>query len=48
MYLIQWLDYSDREDCIEELFEHMIPALKKLYKFHKSNPDVLRDPHLWD
>jgi hypothetical protein len=42
MYLVQWLDYPDREDWIEEPFEHMMTALEMLREFHKSNPDATR------
>jgi hypothetical protein len=48
IYLIQWLDYPDHEDWIEELFEHMTTGLEMLCEFHKSNPDTPRDSHLRD
>jgi hypothetical protein len=48
MYLVQWLDYLDREDWIEEPLEHMTTALEMLYEFHKPNPDMPQDPHLRD
>jgi hypothetical protein len=46
IFIVQWFDYSDREDWIEEPFEHMTTALEKHGEFHKTNPDPLRDPHL--
>jgi hypothetical protein len=48
MYLVQWLDYPDREDWTEELFDYMTTALETLCEFHKLNLDALRNPHLRD
>jgi hypothetical protein len=41
MYLVQWLDYPDREDWTEEPFDYMTTALEMLCEFHKLNLDVL-------
>jgi hypothetical protein len=48
IYLVQWLDYPDREDWTEELFEHMMTALEMLGEFYKSNLDAQQDPRLRD
>ena len=48
MYLVQWLDYPDREDWTEEPFEHMTTALETLREFHRTNPEAPRDPRLRD
>jgi hypothetical protein len=42
MYLVQWLDYPDREHWIEEQFEHIMTVLETLGEFYKSNPNMPR------
>jgi hypothetical protein len=44
MYVFQWLDYPDRENWIEEPFEHIMTALKMLREFHKSNTGCTTRP----
>jgi hypothetical protein len=46
MYLVQLLDYSDREDWIEVPFEYMTTALKTLGEVHKSKSDAPQDSRL--
>jgi hypothetical protein len=43
-YLVQWLDYPDWEDWIEELLDDMTTDVSMLRDFQKSNPDVPRNP----
>jgi len=44
MYLVKWLDYPNRQDRTEELFDNFsIGHLEKLREFHRKNPDVPGD-----
>jgi hypothetical protein len=48
IYLLQWLDYLNCKDWIEEPFEHIMTGLEMLRQFDKSHPDMLPDPCLRD
>jgi len=47
LYLVQWLDYLERKDWMEEPFDNFsVGGLEKLREFHQRNPDVPRDYRL--
>jgi len=47
LYLVKWLDYPERKDWTEELFDNFsVGGLEKLQEFHRRNPDAPRDYRL--
>jgi len=49
LYLVQWLDYPERNDWTEEPFDNFsVGGLEKLWEFHRRNPDAPKDYRLTD
>jgi hypothetical protein len=47
LYLVKWLDYPDRRDWTNELFDNFSEGgLEKLREFHRRNPEAPRDYRL--
>jgi len=47
LYLVKWLDYPDRRDWTNGLFDNFSEGgFEKLREFHRRNPEALRDYRL--
>jgi len=47
LYLVKWLEYPERKDWTEELYDNFsVGSLEKLLEFHRWNPCVPRDYRL--